>query len=313
MSDSLAVHQYILSRNPRRVAIIGGGYIGVEMADALIHRGLAVTLVERSGTVLKTVEPTLGRIVGDELNRHGVEVTNGVMITTISPEAHSLVISGTNGFHTEADMVLVSAGVQPATELARTAGVLTGLHGAVKVSRTTATNVPDIYAAGDCAETWHRILHEYVYLPLGSTAHKQGRIAGENAIGQHREFAGSLGTQVVKVFDLAVARTGLLEAEARQAGFKARTVELNAWDHKVYYPNAHQLTIRLTGDDETGRLLGAQMVGHWQGEVAKRIDIYASAIFHGMSIDALNDLDLSYTPRLVPPGTQCSLVRNPGN
>jgi NADPH-dependent 2,4-dienoyl-CoA reductase/sulfur reductase-like enzyme len=163
------------------------------------------------------------------------------------------------------------------------------------------TNLPAIYAAGDCVETWHHLLGRPTYLPLGTTAHKQGRIAGENAVGGTREFAGTLGTQVVKVFDLVVARTGLRDDEAAQAGFDPFTVEVTTWDHKVYYPGAHEVRIRVTGDRETGRLLGAQMIGHVHAEVAKRIDVVATALFHGMRVEELNDLDLSYTPPVSSP------------
>ena len=158
------------------------------------------------------------------------------------------------------------------------------------------TNLPDILAAGDCVETWHRLLEAPTYLPLGTTAHKQGRIAGETAVGGDRTFAGSLGTQVVKVFELAVARTGLRDPDARQAGFDAVTVGSVQFDHKAYCPGGHQLHIRITGDRRSGRLLGAQLVGHQDAEVAKRIDIPADALFHHMSVDGLNELDLSYTP-----------------
>jgi NADPH-dependent 2,4-dienoyl-CoA reductase/sulfur reductase-like enzyme len=163
------------------------------------------------------------------------------------------------------------------------------------------TNVPDIYAAGDCVETWHHLLGEHTYLPLGSTAHKQGRVAGENAVGGHREYAGSLGTQVVKVFDLVVARTGLRDTEASEAGFDPLTVEMETWDHKVYYPGAKKMRIRITGDRQTGRLLGTQIVGHRGTEVSKRIDTVATALFHDIEMEALNDLDLSYTPPLSSP------------
>ncbi|SRR5579883_1240668 len=149
--------------------------------------------------------------------------------------------------------------------------------------------------------TWHRLLGASTYLPLGTTSHKQGRVAGENVTGGLREFQGSLGTQVVKVFDLAIARTGVRDDEARQAGFQPFTVESRHFDHKAYYPGAQQLCISLTGDHQTGKLLGAQILGHWQSEVAKRIDVYATALFHGMGIEAVNDLDLSYTPPFSSP------------
>jgi NADPH-dependent 2,4-dienoyl-CoA reductase/sulfur reductase-like enzyme len=162
------------------------------------------------------------------------------------------------------------------------------------------TGVPGVYAAGDCVTTHHRLLGE-TYLPLGTTAHKQGRVAGENAAGGHREFAGSLGTQVVKVFDHAAARTGLRDHEAATAGFDPVTVAFEADDHKAYYPGSHRIHMRFTGDRATGRLLGVQLFGHKDSEIAKRVDIAAAAIFHGMTVDEVSDLDLSYTPPLGSP------------
>jgi NADPH-dependent 2,4-dienoyl-CoA reductase/sulfur reductase-like enzyme len=138
-------------------------------------------------------------------------------------------------------------------------------------------------------------------MPLGTTSHKQGRVAGANAVGGDVQFSGSLGTQVVKVFDLAIARTGLREEEAREAGFDPISTETSVWDHKAYYPGAYELTIRVTGDRRSGRLLGAQMLGHPHGQVAKRIDIFATALFHGMTVEAISDLDLSYTPPFSAP------------
>ncbi|MDA8114475.1 MAG: CoA-disulfide reductase, partial [Acidithiobacillus sp.] len=175
------------------------------------------------------------------------------------------------------------------------------ISGAIRVTQRMETGIPGIWAAGDCVETWHRILQRPAYLPLGTTAHKQGRVVGENAVGGERIFAGSVGTQTVKVFELAIARTGLREAEARAAGFDPVTVETQTWDHKAYYPDAQKLRIRVTGDHRTGRLLGAQILGHWQSGVSKRIDIFATALFHGMGVEDLNDLDLSYTPPFSSP------------
>jgi NADPH-dependent 2,4-dienoyl-CoA reductase/sulfur reductase-like enzyme len=191
--------------------------------------------------------------------------------------------------------------VQPASALAREAGIAVGERGAIRVSRAMETTVPDVFAAGDCVETWHRLLGRPAYLPLGTTAHKQGRVAGENAVGGHRLFEGSLGTQVVKVFDLAIAGTGLTEDAARREGYIPLVADMSAPHHKAYYPGAHEVRIRVVGDAPTGRLLGMQIVGHWQAEVAKRIDIAATALFHGMSVDGLNDLDLSYTPPVSSP------------
>jgi NADPH-dependent 2,4-dienoyl-CoA reductase/sulfur reductase-like enzyme len=199
-----------------------------------------------------------------------------------------------------ADLVLVVVGVRPETTLAADAGAELGVKGAIAVDPGMRTNLPDVFAAGDCVITHHRLLG-VTYLPLGTTAHKQGRVAGENALGGNRQFAGSLGTQVVKIFDQAAARTGLRDHEAAPARFDPVTVESAADDHKAYYPGSHRITMRVTGDRATGRLLGLQLFGHKNAEIAKRVDIAAAAIFHGMTADAVSDLDLSYTPPLGSP------------
>jgi NADPH-dependent 2,4-dienoyl-CoA reductase/sulfur reductase-like enzyme len=301
MEDSFAVNEHLHTYNPRSAVIVGGGYIGMEMADALTHRGLAITVVEHGDTVLKTVDQSLGQLVSDALRHHHIRVITPVRVEGITKIGTQLSVMGSQGFQTMTDLVLVAVGVQPQTEVAKNAGITLGLRKAIRVSRAMETNVPDVFAAGDCEETWHRLIDQPTYLPLGTTAHKQGRVAGENALGGHQQFAGTLGTQVVKVFETVIARTGLRDDEARYAGFDPLTVESTNWDHKVYYPDSHRLCIRVTGDRKSGRLLGAQMVGHWHTEVAKRIDVFATALFHNMSIDDLNHLDLSYTPPVSSP------------
>ena len=295
MADTFALHQ-ALTAGAGSVVIVGGGYIGLEMAEAFTARGLAVTLVEQAPAVMPTVDLDLGRLLGEELRRHDVQVVNDVTVKAIRQEAGRLMVAGEPDFTVTAELVLVVVGVRPDTTLAVAAGVETGVRGALRVDRKMRTNLPDVLAAGDCVETWHRLLERPAYLPLGTTAHKQGRVAGETAVGGDREFPGSLGTQVVKVFELAVARTGLHDPDARQAGFDPVTVASVQFDHKAYYPGAHQLHIPITGDRASGRLLGCQLVGHRDAEVAKRIDIPAGALFHHMTVEALNDLDLSYTP-----------------
>lgn len=300
MEDSFAVDRHVREEGPRRAIIIGSGYIGLEMADALTLRGLAVTLVGRNPSPLPTVDPEFGRVVQEELERHGVSVQNSEDVTSVERAESELAVAGVT-FRQTADLVLVAPGVRPASELAAAAGARIGVAGAIAVDRSMRTTAPDVFAAGDCVETWHRVLQRNVYLPLGTTAHKQGRVAGENMVGGRRTFPGCVGTQVVKVFDLAIARTGLRDDEARRGGFEPVTVESTAWDHKAYYPGAHELRIRVTGDRRTGLLLGAQIVGHWRAQVAKRIDVFATALFHRMQVEGLNDLDLSYTPPLGSP------------
>jgi NADPH-dependent 2,4-dienoyl-CoA reductase/sulfur reductase-like enzyme len=308
MGDTFAVMRTLETAAPASAVIVGGGYIGLEMADALAVRGLAVTQMEQLEEVLPTVDPQLGARVHAELAAHGVEVLTGTTVQAITRAAAGqggrLEVQATAADGTAVtravDMVLVVVGVRPDTSLAADAGATLGVRGAIAVDTQMRTSLPDLFAAGDCVITHHRLLGE-TYLPLGTTAHKQGRVAGENALGGNRRFAGSLGTQVVKVFDQAAARTGLRDHEARPAGFDPVTVGSEADDHKAYYPGAHRIAMRVTGDRTTGQLLGLQLLGHKNAEIAKRIDIAATAIFHRMTVDAVSDLDLSYTPPLGSP------------
>jgi NADPH-dependent 2,4-dienoyl-CoA reductase/sulfur reductase-like enzyme len=308
MGDTFAVMRTLEDASPASAVIVGAGYIGLEMAEALVARGLIVTQIEQLPEVLPTVDAGLGALVRAELAAHGVDVLTGTAVTGISRSsgdgAGSLRIDAVTVGGAEvtrfADMVLVVVGVRPDTELARRAGAELAGNGAIVVDPEMRTNLTDVFAAGDCVVTHHRLLG-LTYLPLGTTAHKQGRVAGENAVGGARRFAGSLGTQVVKVFDMAVARTGLRDREAVAAGFDPVTVHSEADDHKAYYPGSHRISMRTTGDRHTGRLLGVQLFGHRQAEIAKRIDIAAVAIFNEMTVDAMSDLDLSYTPPLGSP------------
>lgn len=308
MGDTFALMRSLTNANARTAVIIGGGYLGLEMAEALSVRGLAVTQVEQLPEVLPTVDPELGRLVASELRAHGVDVVIETAVRRISridpSEGTHLRVDGSSSdgtpFRRDVDIVLIFAGVQPDVSLAAAAGVDLGARGAIDVDLTMRTNLPDVFAAGDCVVTHHRLLGK-TYIPLGTTAHKQGRIAGENAVGGQREFAGSLGTQVVKVFDMAAARTGLRDREAASAGYDPFTITAEADDHKAYYPGAHRIVMRWTGDRRTGRLLGVQLFGHRNAEVAKRVDIAAAAIFNEMTVDAFSDLDLSYTPPLGSP------------
>lgn len=308
MEDTFAVMDTLTRREPRTALIVGAGYLGLEMAEALISRGLAVTQVEQLPEALPTVDPELGRLVADQLREHGVEFITRTVVTHVerapSGATGRFRITGTTGeaiaFERYVDVVLAFVGVQPDTELAAAAGATLGVKGAINVDREMRTNLSDVFAAGDCVATYHRLLGA-TYLPLGTTAHKQGRIAGENAVGGHREYAGSLGTQVVKVFEMVAARTGLRDHEPVAAGFEPVTVAAEADDHKAYYPGSHRIAMRWTVDRPTRRVLGVQMFGHRHAEVAKRIDIVAAALFNEMTVDAMSDLDLSYTPPLGSP------------
>ncbi|MGA9676131.1 MAG: FAD-dependent oxidoreductase [Mycobacterium sp.] len=306
MGDTFAVMDSLQQRNPATAVIVGAGYIGLEMAEALSTRGIHVTQIEALPEVLPTVDPELGALVHAELERNGVEVLTNTAVTSIArADTGALTVTASHDRQTisrTVDFVLIVVGVRPDTELAADAGARVGVKGAIVVDETMRTNLPDIFAAGDCVHTHHRLLGT-TWLPLGTTAHKQGRVAGENALGGCARFAGSLGTQVVKVFDLVAARTGLREHEALAAnlGWNPVTSQSSPDDHKAYYPGATRIHIRITGDQHSGRLLGAQLVGHRSAEIAKRVDTYATALFHAMTVDSLSELDLSYTPPLGAP------------
>jgi NADPH-dependent 2,4-dienoyl-CoA reductase/sulfur reductase-like enzyme len=307
MSETFALTHTIDTLTPRTALIVGAGYVGLEMAEGLTARGLHVTLVEMLPEVLATIDPELGALVRAELIRHGVEVHTRSTVTAITrtPDGPARLHVAGSGPDNEpqgwdVDLVLVVVGVRPDTDLLVDAGAHIGPRGAVLVDEAMATGLPHVWAAGDCVATHHQLLG-LTYLPLGTTAHKQGRIAGENALGGTARFAGSLGTQVVKVFDLVAARTGLREHEATAAGYTPVTTQSAPDDHKAYYPGASPITIRITGDRSSGRLLGAQLIGARGTETAKRVDTYATALHHGMTVDQLSDLDLSYTPPLGSP------------
>jgi NADPH-dependent 2,4-dienoyl-CoA reductase/sulfur reductase-like enzyme len=295
-----------LNRGARRAIVVGAGYIGLEMAEGLTTRGIMVTQIEQLPEVLPTVDPELGRLVHAELEAHGVEVLCNTAVRSVrrvdgdfALAVEAIMDDGTMVVR-EADVVLVVVGVRPDAALGISAGMTTGARGALSVDRGMRTNLPDVFAAGDCAVTYHRLLGD-TYLPLGTTAHKQGRVAGENSLGGSRTFAGSVGTQVVKVFDLVIARTGLRDHEAESAGFAPVTVGSVADDHKAYYPGSQSISMRYTGDQVTGRLLGLQILGRLGSEIAKRVDVAASALFSELSVDEVSDFDLSYTPPLGSP------------
>jgi NADPH-dependent 2,4-dienoyl-CoA reductase/sulfur reductase-like enzyme len=193
-----------------------------------------------------------------------------------------------------ADMVVLATGVRPNVGLAARAGVTLGETGAIAVDERLRTNVPDVFAAGDCAEHWHRLLGRPAWVPLGTTANKQGRVAGRNAAGGDEAFSGILGTAIARVFDLEVARTGFTEGEAQAEGLDCVATTLDSRDHAGYMPDAKPLTVKLVAERGTGRLLGAQAVG--RGGADKRIDVAATALYAGLTVEELTRLDLEYAP-----------------
>lgn len=295
MANYFAIDHAIIERQPKNAAIIGAGYIGVEMAEALVKRGVETTLYQRSAEILPTLEPEMSAILNETLTQNGIHVVTNYPVTNIL--ADGTVIGPEQQTF---DLVLIVTGVQPNSDLLIQAGAQVTTNGAVIVDDVMQTNLPDIYAAGDLTITKHRLLGD-TYLPLGTTAHKQGRTAGAHAVGVATPFAGIVGSQVLKAFDKVVVRTGLLPNEAQQAGFSPLSVTSIVDDHKAYIPGATKVHIRITGDVLTGQLLGAQLIGQFGSEIAKRSDIFASAIFHQMTVSEFSDLDLAYSPPIAAP------------
>lgn len=292
--SGVAVRSFLGNRTVRRAVIVGGGYVGLEMAEALRALGAEVTIIEAAASVLPGGEPEIAALVDEELRRQGVDVRTQQVAQAFEGDGGSVRRAVTSDGTLEVDLVLVSVGVRPDVAVAREAGIEVGPTGAIAADARMATNLPEVYAAGDCAEARHLLTGRPAYVPLGTTANKQGRVAGINAAGGQAEFAGIVGTAALKVFDLEVARTGLSEAQAREAGFDPVGAVVRFPSHAPYYPGARTLTVKLVADAGSGRLLGGQMAG--PGSVAKRIDAVATALHAGMSVGDLEALDLTYAP-----------------
>ncbi len=300
LTDGLHLYRALTENHPQRAVILGAGYIGLEMAEALRSRGLQVTILEALDHVLGPTEPEISQIVEQELAAHDVRLLKQTRAVGFEGDAKGDVreVLTDSGERLEADLVLIGIGIRPNVRLAEEAGIALGPTGAIAVDERQETNVVGVFAAGDCCETRHIVTGRPTWIPLGPAANKQGRVAGDNAAGRRATFAGVVGTAAVKVFDLEVARTGLSLQEALATGFHAKKVVVTASSRAGYYPGAQPITLALLVDEHTHRLLGAQMVGR-EG-VAKRIDVFATALHAQMTVDEMSQLDLSYAPPFAP-------------
>ncbi|MDA8362609.1 MAG: FAD-dependent oxidoreductase [Gammaproteobacteria bacterium] len=297
LTDGAAIKRFLEETAPRRATIIGAGFIGMEMADVLAQRGLSVQVLERTGQVIPGFEPVIAEIVAGELHRHGLRIDTGVTVHAIEARDQGLNVRTDHG-EAATDLVIVAAGVRPRVDLARAAGVKLGATGAIAVDAMQRTSIPDIFAAGDCAEAFHEVLGQPVYIPLGTTANKQGKVAGANAAGAQQRFAGIVGTAGFKVFDIEVARAGVGGAEISRYGLDALSCVSRHSSRGHHYPGSVPITTVLFVERGSGRLLGAQMAGG--DTVAKRIDVFATALHARMRVDEVESLDLSYAPPFAP-------------
>ncbi len=293
MEDGMLLHEVSRLSGIRHVVIVGGGAIGVEMAEALIRLGKQITLLEGAERLLRPFEPEFSELAAQELERNGVRVMLKTRLQAIEEKGDRRLVR-TEKEDISCDLVLMAAGIRPETGFLKDTGIRMARNGAILVDREMRSSLPDIYAAGDCATCYHRVLEEDYYLALGTVANKTGRIAGENLAGGHKKFAGVLGTAAIKVFDLEMGRTGLSETEAQRLGIPYSTKMVSTQDHPAYYPNPQKLVIKLIYETGSRRLLGANTAG--SHDAVLRADIFAVAVHAGMSTDELGMVDLAYAP-----------------
>jgi NADPH-dependent 2,4-dienoyl-CoA reductase/sulfur reductase-like enzyme len=299
LEDGLAVRAALDGRDGRHGVIVGGGYVGLELAEALVRRGLHVTLVEAAPQPMTTLDPEMGALVTDALREVGVTVRLGERVEGFEVDAGAVRAVRTSADVTlPADVVILGLGVRPNSELASDGGLAVGASGGVTVDDHTATSAAGVYAAGDCVESFHRVSRRPIVAALGTHANKQGRVAGINATGGDATFPGVLGTAATKICRFEVARTGLNEAEAADAGFDAFATSIETTTRAGYFPGATPIRVRIVVEASSGRLLGAQIVG--EEGAAKRIDVLAAAIWNDMTVEEIASLDLSYAPPFGP-------------
>ena len=298
LTDSDEIARYIQERSPSRATIVGGGYIGLEVAENLCRLGMEVALIEGEDRVALAYGPEVSEYVEAELEANGVRVYTGEKVDEFTGEGRVTGVKfGDRELQT--DLVIVGVGIKPNVELATEAGVEKGTTGAILVDRHMKTNVPNVWAAGDCVETTNLVSGRPVWVPLGDTANQMGRVAGTNAAtGEETlEFPGILGTGIFKVFDLGVGKTGLSEKEAEDTGFDVVSAGLEANDRAAYYPGAGKVFLKLIADRATGRLLGAESAG---SGADKLTDICAAALWGRLSYPDLVNIDLAYSPPYGP-------------
>lgn len=297
MDDAATLDDHLDRPDADRGAIVGGGYVGVEMAEALSERGLAVDMFEMQDRLLQPFGASAARWVEQQLREQGVTLHLETAVEGVLGDDYVEAVD-LGDEHVAADIVVVGVGVHPNVALAEAAGIAIGDTGAIATDRFGRTNLPDVYAAGDCAEATHVVTDGPVWVPLALTANRSGRAIGQTVSGNPTPTGAIAGTAIVKAFDLGVARTGITdEGRAHEAGFTPVGIEITARTRAGYYPGSNQLSVELVADRDTGRLLGASLVGE---EGAKRIDTVATALHAGSSVDELERLDLAYAPPFSP-------------
>ncbi|MFC7533772.1 FAD-dependent oxidoreductase [Actinoplanes sp. GCM10030250] len=300
LGDGAAVNAWLdTDPKPESAVVIGAGYIGVEMAEALQRRGLRVILLERAEQPMSTVDPDMGALVAEPVRKLGIDLRTAVTVEGLETSNNRVRAVVTDAGTLPADVVVLALGVRPNSRLAEDAGIPLGSTGALATDlRQRVIGADGVWAAGDCTEVLHRVSGRPAYVPLGTHANKQGRVAGINLGGGYATFPGIVGTGITKICDLEVARTGLSSREAELAGFRTVTAKVESTNRAGYFPGAVPMTVKVIAEQDSGLLLGAQIVG--RTEAAKRIDAFAVAVWNRMTVTEMTGLDLGYAPPFAP-------------
>jgi NADPH-dependent 2,4-dienoyl-CoA reductase/sulfur reductase-like enzyme len=298
LDDGVALRRRLDTGDVARAVVVGGGYIGLEMAEALVQRGVEVALVEQAGQPMSTLDPDMAGLVADAMRNLGIRLHLGESVRAFDAADGTVRAVVTTAGTVPADLVVLGLGVRPNSALAADAGIAVGPTGGIATDRRMRTSAAGVWAAGDCVETFHRVSRRPVTVALGTHANKQGRVAGINIGGGYATFPGVLGTAMTKICGVEIARTGLGEAEAAAAGFETEAVVVESTTRAGYFPGAALMKTKLVVERRSGRLLGAQIVG--QENAAKRIDALAIALWNEMTVEEMTGLDLGYAPPFSP-------------
>ena len=294
VEDTFRIKEFVNQRKPKSAVMVGGGFIGLELAENLRELGLEVTIVQRPKQLMSPFDADMAAFIHNEVRKHGVKLALGQSVEGFEEKNSGIDVLLKDNAPLHADMVVLAIGVTPESSLAKESGLALGMKGSILVNDRMETSVPDIYAVGDAVRVKHYVTGEDTLIALAGPANKQGRIAADNICGGDSRYLGSQGSSVIKVFNLTAATTGINETNARKSGLDAETVILSPMSHASYYPGGKVMTMKVVFEKETYRLLGAQIVGY--DGVDKRIDVLATAIHAGLKATQLKDLDLAYAP-----------------
>jgi NADPH-dependent 2,4-dienoyl-CoA reductase/sulfur reductase-like enzyme/rhodanese-related sulfurtransferase len=294
VEDTFRIHEYIEQNDPKSVTIIGGGFIGLEMAENLRSLGLNVTILQRGDQLLSILDRDMASFLHAKCKANGIRLVFGAKITAITSENGRVLVTAEHMSTFASDMLILSIGVTPENTLGERAGLMLGQKGAIVVNDKMETSKPDIYAVGDAVEVSHLVTGKPAVISLAGPANKQGRIAADNICGLDSHYRGSQGSSIMKMFDMTVAMTGINEKTAKKLGIEYEKIILSPASHAGYYPGASVMTMKVIYEQKTEKLLGAQIVGY--DGVDKRIDVLATAIFAGLPASELKNLDLAYAP-----------------